>query len=468
MGINKLDLSTTGDGADVFVLATPGDSFTNTGKLTTSGDLASPIRVAANGVLVTNKGMLGTSGDGSPGITVGDFLGMHYDHVTVINRGTITTTGVALDNGVDFAVADGIDAFGDNNTVVNYGFIRANGFDSAGIEAIGENCLVVNYGTIESVAGGLLTYGLDHSAVGGIAINYGTIRLTGDPTGFPVGYGLVGGTLDGIAKNYGTIYLEGAYSHYVEGMRAGGPGGLAENYGRIFATADNAYPMFVAFGDNLLRNYGLVQVDGAYSVGISLDGADSRGENYGKVLVSDETSVGVYLGPFADHPSLTGGATFANYGLVSTVGIAVLGGLFDDVVINRGSLIGDVFLDNGADTYRAGAKGRLDGLLTLGDGDDLIVFENGGGSLTVTDFTPGAASDDVIDVSAFGYASFAQLMLHAAQSGSDVVLKFDHKDVIILQGVTLAQLHPDDFALASALSLPVARSLGHDELLGVA
>ena len=90
--------------------------------------------------------------------------------------------------------------------------------------------------------------------------------------------------------------------------------------------------------------------------------------------------------------------------------------------------------------------------MTLGEGNDLIIFEKGGGSLTVTDFVAGAGTDDVIDVGAFGFHSFADVMSHASQSGSDVVLKFGAKDQIVLQNVTLDTLAPDDFALGSGLA----------------
>ena len=113
----------------------------------------------------------------------------------------------------------------------------------------------------------------------------------------------------------------------------------------------------------------------------------------------------------------------------------------------------------GNDSFVAGKGGSLSGTLTLGDGNDLIIFEKGGGHLTVTDFVAGAGTDDVMDLSGFGYASFADVMSHASQSGSDVILKLDPKDVIVLENVTLGSLAADDFTFASSPLLQTAATV---------
>ena len=70
--VNKSNLSSSGDGADIFVIADRGAHFTNMGNLTTTGNLADVIRVSADGAVVRNLGTLTASGDGSIGIVVGD------------------------------------------------------------------------------------------------------------------------------------------------------------------------------------------------------------------------------------------------------------------------------------------------------------------------------------------------------------------------------------------------------------
>ncbi len=472
--INRQNLSTLADHDDIFVLAGSNERFINFGVLTTSGDIASPIRVAANGVNVSNFGSLTTSGDLSSAVTVGDYFGDHFDNVTVTNFGTITTTGAMLfDDSLNFSGS--ISAHGNSNNVINYGTISATGFGAFGINTLGTNCLIVNYGTIESGSFGINAEG--HASTWGgppppdetpshiTTINYGEIHLTGEPTGAGFGIAMIAWGAESISRNYGTILLDGVFSFivdgidfgFVDGVDAAYAGSLAENFGEIYATADIAIGMGIFFGGNLVRNYGTIQIDGSVSVGMHLDGGNSRGENYGTVLVSDETSLGVHMGRLPHHPNI-GGAEFTNYGTIRTVGTAVLGSEYDDVVTNRGLLVGDVSLQVGDDTYVAGPKGRLEGVLTLGDGDDLVVVQRNSGDLVITDFSAGTATDDAIDLSAFGFRSLAQVLGHASQSGLDVVLNVGGSARIVLQNVSLASLATDDFVLGSHNAAAAASS----------
>jgi hypothetical protein len=110
----------------------------------------------------------------------------------------------------------------------------------------------------------------------------------------------------------------------------------------------------------------------------------------------------------------------------------------------------------------AGKGGSLAGNLILGDGDDLIVFEKGGGKLSVTDFHSGAGSDDQIDVSGLGIHSLAELMSHTTQSGADTVLKFGGKDQIVLHDVSIGSLSADDFEFAAS-SVQLQPHIAHAE-----
>lgn len=480
MGINHNDIVTIDDAADIFVLASIGERLNNFGALTTTGNFASPIRVAANDVNVANFGSLTTSGDGSSGVTVGDYFGTHYDNVTVVNHGSITTTGASFFDGVNSAIADGIFASGNNNKLINYGTITATGFASAGMETLGTDCLLVNYGTIQTgfwgmnAEGHALTWGgpppPDETASRITIINYGDIQVTGEPDGAGAGIGMMAWGAESISRNFGTIHLDGEFAFFVDGVDAAYAGSLAENYGQIYATADIAIGVGVFFGDNLARNYGTIQIDGSFSAGMHLDGGNSCGENYGTVLVSDATSIGIEMGRLPHHPNI-GGAEFANYGTILTVGTAVLGSEYDDVVTNRGLLVGGVSLGIGDDTYVAGTKGRLDGVLTLGDGDDLVIVERNSGELVLSDFAAGTATDDAIDLRAFGFRSLAQVLGHASQSGADVLLDVGGNTELVLQNVSLASLSADDFVLsdpgnaAIAASLAMGTHFAHDILL---
>jgi Ca2+-binding RTX toxin-like protein len=91
--------------------------------------------------------------------------------------------------------------------------------------------------------------------------------------------------------------------------------------------------------------------------------------------------------------------------------------------------------------------GSGDDTLTGGSGNDTFALKSGFGLDTVTDFTAGAASDDVIEIRDGLFANFAALQNASAQVGSDVVITLDASNTITLQNVTLANLHQDDFNL---------------------
>src|SRR5262249_39766315 len=133
-------------------------------------------------------------------------------------------------------------------------------------------------------------------------------------------------------------------------------------------------------------------------------------------------------------------------GLIRGAAVAVLGGAGQETVINHGRIVGDVDLGAGADTFVFGKGGTLAGDLFLGDGDDFVRIENGSGTTHIADFAAGAASGDVIDVSAF-FSSFSALKAHSHQQGNDVVIDLDRNDQLVLEHVQLTTLNAGDFLL---------------------
>ncbi len=103
---------------------------------------------------------------------------------------------------------------------------------------------------------------------------------------------------------------------------------------------------------------------------------------------------------------------------------------------------------NGADGNDILVGGTGNDTLTGGTGDDKFVFHNGDGNDTITDFTAGDSSGDVIDLHGYGVASFADLQALMVQSGGDTVITFDADNHITLQGVTMTQLNSGDFLLS--------------------
>jgi len=421
MALNRANLGTTADGADIFVITGANSPFTNLGTLTTSGNLASPIYGAASGISITNRGSLFTTGNGSPGIEVGQLFGSHYDNATVTNYGSISTGGSFVDDGSNLEFSDGIDLYGNNNRAVNFGSIVASNADPdsgvVGIYSVGVGSTLINYGKIDFTGGGMAIDGFDGTETGNTALNFGQIHVTGDDRN-----GITLNTADNVVKNYGVITIDGIVSF---GIALRGDSNHGENYGTILATGE---------GDR----------------GVILEGEETTFDNYGTIRTTGLDSVGARFSGFA--PAGTDGGTITNYGKIISSAWAVKGALADDHFVNHSTLVGDAYMGAGDDTYVAGAGGSLSGALTLADGDDLIVFEKGGGKLTVTDFAAGVATDDVIDLSAFHFHSFDEVMSHASQSDTDVILSLGGNDVITLQNVTLGTLSSDDFSLGSLAS----------------
>ena len=417
MTLNRANLGTTADGADIFVITAANSPFTNLGALTTSGNLASAIYGAASGISITNRGSLFTTGNGSPGIEVGQLFGSHYDNSTVMNYGSISTAGSLVDD----EFSDGIDLYGNNNRAVNLGSIAVTNADTDfavfGIYSIGVSSTLTNYGKIDSTGGGMAIDGIDGTETGNVVLNFGQIRVTGDDRN-----GITLNTAENVVKNYGIITIDGVVSFGIA-LRADGNHG--ENYGTILATGE---------GDR----------------GVILEGEETTFDNYGTIRTTGLDSVGARFS--GNEPAGTDGGTITNYGKIISLAWAVKGALADDHFVNHGTLVGNAYMGAGDDTYVAGAGGSLSGALTLADGDDLIVFEKGGGKLTTTDFAAGDATDDWIDLSAFHFQSFAEVMTHASQSGTDVILNLGGKDMITLQNVTLGSLCADDFSLGSSAS----------------
>jgi len=122
----------------------------------------------------------------------------------------------------------------------------------------------------------------------------------------------------------------------------------------------------------------------------------------------------------------------------------LVGGAGDDTLLGgNGS---DDLVGGAGNDVLIGGDGN-DGL-TGGVGDDLFVFDDGEGIDTIADFEAGAGSDDVIDVTAVrNIDSFAELQAKFSDNGTDTTIQLDAENSIVVLGVTVADLHQDDFLL---------------------
>ena len=100
----------------------------------------------------------------------------------------------------------------------------------------------------------------------------------------------------------------------------------------------------------------------------------------------------------------------------------------------------------GADTLNGGLGNDT---LTGGAGDDTFIFAADFGNDAITDFTAGAASDDVIEFRGIaGLASYANVLANAADDGTDTTITLDANNTVVLQNVLVSELHSDDFRFA--------------------
>ena len=81
-------------------------------------------------------------------------------------------------------------------------------------------------------------------------------------------------------------------------------------------------------------------------------------------------------------------------------------------------------------------------------GDDTFVFQPNSGPDTIIDFVGGPGASDVLDVSAYGFATGGQVLTFATQVGPDTVFNFGDGDTLTLLAVTRSSLVADDFIIA--------------------
>jgi Ca2+-binding RTX toxin-like protein len=118
----------------------------------------------------------------------------------------------------------------------------------------------------------------------------------------------------------------------------------------------------------------------------------------------------------------------------------------------KGNELDNMLTGNAGDNTLRGMAGNdiIDGgsgndILTGGAGNDTFVFKPNFGHDTITDFSAGAGSDDVLEFDAQLFAGFAGVMEAAQQVGNDVVIHHDDDNSLTLLNVDLNHLHADDF-----------------------
>jgi Ca2+-binding RTX toxin-like protein len=114
-------------------------------------------------------------------------------------------------------------------------------------------------------------------------------------------------------------------------------------------------------------------------------------------------------------------------------GLATITGTASGETIVATSIADRIFGGGGAD------------MLTGGAGNDTFIFQASFGKDTITDFTTGAGSEDLIEYASDVFDDFASVLAAASQVGADTVITADAGNILTLKNVALTNLHQDDF-----------------------
>jgi serralysin len=107
-----------------------------------------------------------------------------------------------------------------------------------------------------------------------------------------------------------------------------------------------------------------------------------------------------------------------------------------------GNALDNVIIGNSANNILTGLGGN--DILTGGGGSDTFVFGPNFGHDTITDFQATGSNHGILQFSHNTFNSFAAVLAHAAQVGSNVVITVDAADSITLQNIHLASLKSND------------------------
>ena len=184
-------------------------------------------------------------------------------------------------------------------------------------------------------------------------------------------------------------------------------------------------------GDSLSADYDLLDGDGGDDLYWVDTGDDLTFEDVGggvDTVYADVrwTGAGVYLY-----------ANVENLVLVGTTAFGV-GNELDNLIV--GSASENWLLGGDGDDVLTGGAGN--DVLFGEAGADVFAFTRGTGTDVIGDFTIGS---DRIDLRDHGFTSFEQLAINFGQVGPDGSINLRNGDIIVLQGVTMADLTAADF-----------------------
>lgn len=282
-------------------------------------------------------------------------IGFEFDgpnqHFTVLNTGSLTSTTIAVFSDFDHSwlalsgnvrsqAATAISLHGDFADVnIGYGVAV-----SSGSADVNDPCVVMRG-------------------------NFGNLYSNGSITSTVGGALLMAGFGDRVLTN-------GDISGVTFGVDMQSPGSALTNNGSITATGSGYWSgcVILRYDDCYLENNGTISVTGDQSAGVLAwgdKGTDTVGGGFGGAIVNSGTiqadgGYGIWLRALANYPSQL---VIINSGVISGTLGAILADVYDDHVTNSGSIIGDVVLNGGNDTFD-GMGGTVQGRILGGTGND--------------------------------------------------------------------------------------------------
>ena len=344
------------------------------------------------------------------------------DYADIVIAAGVTQYGL-MSNGI-YETSDLVTPI---NSFTNNGTLWASGNDAvSAVHAYGAGALV-NNGTIYSVASSGDAWGFHFDGGFGSFNNSGTLAVV---SWFSRAIGIETYDSRSSILNSGTISVRGDFDAYaivyyngVEPRNTGDTPITNTATGKILAEGPGAVAIYLAgalseaSNNPTINNAGLIaahSLSGDASVAI-LNTADHFG---GTINILNS---GTISGDFAYY-AVPSASIITN--LTNQAGGQIFGAIslahYDDKIINAGTIVGDIFLDDGNDLYN-GTNGSLNGVVDAGGGNDTVIgwadpdtFYGDDGDDTLTgnggdDFLEGGAGNDKLSGGAgFDVASYSE------------------------------------------------------------
>lgn len=237
------------------------NTLINTGRISTQGTSSEAMIARGDDNTLRNSGTIQTSGESARGLIAEG----HNNTLVNTSTGVISTTnrggeGIRADGGRP----NGSIALGRNATILNQGTITTTGFTADGIRLIGEQGRITNEGTI--TARGPDGRGVKLEGTGNEVQNRGTIRAEGQNGDGIIILSTAGQTNTVINQASGTIISLQGY-----GLNGGAGSEIVENFGLIRTEANGKAAITLGAGSDSLLIGATSKIDGLALAGTGTD-----------------------------------------------------------------------------------------------------------------------------------------------------------------------------------------------------